>query len=167
MTMELRHYGSKELALSGLRVRSQDDEHRKYFKPHGLWVSVLGEYDWKSWCESEDFGCLDIEHTVTLRPDANILHLSTVEALISFHHQFKIEPYPSGGGWHNYYIDWPRVAEQWDGIIIAPYQWSQRLDGVCHNWYYGWDCASGCIWHPRAIAAIDIVTERERLRQVR
>jgi hypothetical protein len=28
-------------------------------------------------------------------------------------------------------------------LLITPYIWSCRLD---FNWYYTWDCASGCFW---------------------
>lgn len=52
-----------------------------------------------------------------------------------------------------YYIDWDRVASKHDGIIIAPYCWQQRLKDETF-WYYSWDCASGCIWHPRAVTAL-------------
>ena len=47
-------------------------------------------------------------------------------------------------------IDWAEVASKYDGIIISPYQWSLRLD-MEMMWYYGWDCASGCIWNISAI----------------
>ena len=55
------------------------------------------------------------------------------------------------------FIDWPKVAERYDGIIIAPYQWSRRLDGPM--WYYGWDCASGCVWRARAVLELKSMEE--------
>lgn len=33
-------------------------------------------------------------------------------------------------------IDWPQVAQHYDGIIIAPYCWEMRLDREA-GWYYG------------------------------
>jgi len=52
-------------------------------------------------------------------------------------------------------INWPAVAEKYDGIIIAPYIWQRRLsDNPDHFWYYGWDCASGCIWNTEVIEEI-------------
>jgi hypothetical protein len=52
-----------------------------------------------------------------------------------------------------YEIDWYRVAEQYDGIIITPYIYERRLTEYT-TWYYSWDCASGCIWNGKAIANI-------------
>ena len=42
-----------------------------------------------------------------------------------------------------------------DGIIIAPYQWYCRMTV---DWYYTWDCASGCIWNLDAIESVNAVT---------
>lgn len=50
-------------------------------------------------------------------------------------------------------VNWPLIATRWDGIIIAPYQWSCRYDDRTF-WYYGWDCASGCIWNLHAITDV-------------
>ena len=55
-------------------------------------------------------------------------------------------------------IDWRLVAEEWQGIVIAPYLWERRFDSDA-RWYYSWDCASGCIWDHRAIAAIELIGE--------
>lgn len=50
-------------------------------------------------------------------------------------------------------IDWRRVAESYQGIVIAPYVWARRHH-LASGWYYAWDCASGCIWDSAAVAAI-------------
>jgi hypothetical protein len=50
-------------------------------------------------------------------------------------------------------IEWRKVAERFDGIIIAPYIWQRRLD-LESSWYYSWDCASGCIWNASAVREI-------------
>ena len=47
--------------------------------------------------------------------------------------------------------NWDDVVRQYDGLIIAPYQWAKRCD---YSWYYGWDCASGVIWNLRAVASV-------------
>lgn len=44
-----------------------------------------------------------------------------------------------------YELDWLKVKQKYQGIIIAPYQWKCRMAQET-KWYYGWDCASGCIW---------------------
>jgi hypothetical protein len=41
--------------------------------------------------------------------------------------------------------EWDALFEEYDGIEIAPYQWHFRL-APDFFWYYGWDCASGCVW---------------------
>jgi hypothetical protein len=119
-------------------------------KPAGLWVSVDGPDDWPSWNEAERGGFLfgKIKHSVVLSTSAQILHLKTVADIDEFHRSFfTASPYAGR-------VDWAAVGRLYDGIIIAPYQWERRLDGDASHWYYGWDCASGCIWNPRAISSI-------------
>ena len=53
-------------------------------------------------------------------------------------------------------IRWQDVALDYQGILIAPYQWSLRLDKD-FRWYYMWDCASGCIWDLSAIASLTLL----------
>jgi hypothetical protein len=55
-------------------------------------------------------------------------------------------------------IDWKQVAREFAGIEIAPYQWDRRHT---LSWYYGWDCASGCVWHPRAVKGVREVTRED------
>jgi hypothetical protein len=114
-------------------------------KPVGLWVSV-GEA-WKDWCEGEDFYTERLAHCqeIVLAANANILRLSTAEDLDAFTERFKIADDAFAS------IDWSRVYGEYQGIIIAPYIWARRLDLA---WYYGWDCASGCIWDADAIAEV-------------
>lgn len=125
-------------------------------KPHGFFVSA--NYDWLRWCVSEDF-CMDTRFNfmceITLKSDANVLRISTEEALLDFTNEYKydspsnrLSPYVD-----SYSVDWKRVAERYQAIIITPYLWTLRLDDRC-NWYYPWDCASGVIWDADAIAAI-------------
>ena len=116
-----------------------------HFKPNGLWLSV-GE-DWKRWCESEDWGLgrLVTRYQVTLTDNARILQLSTPEDIDAFTVQFM---------WEHMDIDWPEVAARYQGIIIAPYQYTRRL-APNTTWYYPWDCASACIWDLAAIHSIE------------
>ncbi len=128
-------------------------------KPKGLWVSVEGNEDgWKDWCAQEEFHPerLAIENEITLLPDAAVLRISDALSLIDFTKRFQGEsdmeqsPYMRG-------IDWGSVGKQYQGIIVAPYIWSCRLHDETF-WYYGWDCASGCIWDAKAIASVKQVT---------
>jgi hypothetical protein len=114
-----------------------------------LWVSVQGEHDWASWCAAEDFGIGKLVHRVVLKPDANILHISTESQLEDFaeNYRFTSLQFPSATG-----IEWKKVAAKYQGIIIAPYQRRHRLSMM---WYYTWDCASGCIWDSDVVERIE------------
>ncbi len=138
-----------------------------YGKPCGLWVSADDHADnWRDWCLSERFGLerLTHVHDVELVPGAlggRVLHLDGAADLDRFTGEFaRSDPQYSaiGRAERGYIIDWPVVAARWDGIVIAPYIWERRLSNHA-GWYYGWDCASGCIWNARAVASI-------RLREV-
>lgn len=134
--------------IAAVHSTEQRDWWRKD-KPSGLWVSVEGNGDgWSDWCASEDFGIGAVPHVVHLHPEANILRIANGAELIAFHREFHI---PSGNRFREgREIDWITVAKRWQGIIIAPYVWSARLS-VETAWYYGWDCASGCIWDAAAV----------------
>jgi hypothetical protein len=149
--LALRHYdsGPLELDRSWAYAAGQRD------KPDGFWVSVEGEQDWKSWCKQSGFYPreLQAEHVVTLGPGANILYLSTVAELDTFNKEYGL---PNRDR-HQYsfsvheYVDWRGLTLDYDGLIIAPYQYSRRMK---FGWYYGWDCASGCIWNLDAIESL-------------
>lgn len=137
-------------------------------KPEGLWVSVKGgDPDWPEWCESEDFR---LEHLavctrVILADNANIRIVNGEAELATFDEQYGTDyAYGYGSSVAHRRIDWIKLAEDYDGLIIAPYVWACRLpwrtDEPTHryrisDWYYPWDCASGVIWKARAIAAFE------------
>ena len=148
----LIHYSDTELqALYSIPAERQSSISC-YDKPKGLWVSVEGEDDWKSWCEAENFGCGALAYEIKLSKDANILYLSTASEIIAFTDEYSIE----GNSRWDRKINWSMVASKYHGIIIAPYCWSCRLTE--HTiWYYGWDCSSGCIWNIDAIAGFDFI----------
>lgn len=122
-------------------------------KPRGLWVSDEdAEMGWREWCSSAMPGWLrENVYEIELERGANVLVVDTLRALDCFHRKWHMTQD------HRYdqtVIQWPLLALHYDGIIITPYQWDRRLDGAVSDWYYSWDCASGCIWNPRAIAAV-------------
>ncbi len=126
---------------------TKPDKHRQFHKPKGLWLSV-GEA-WAEWCLAESFhiSALSYVTPVILAPEANILRLNRVADLDSFTREYRTDSrYTYSEG-----IDWPRVMSEYEGILIPKYYWSRRFD---LNWYYGWDCASGCIWRKRAVASL-------------
>lgn len=164
--MRLLHYTEEPLDFKPAFTYEQS-EPRSFGKPKGLWVSVEGEDDWLSWCTDNEFATYALAHVseVTLAPDANVLMLDSVEAIVDFHDRFSVEdtlhPLPRHTFseeyvWKSRPIDWTPITAVYDGIIIAPYQWSCRMK---YDWYYGWDAASGCIWNLRAIAAVEARSE--------
>jgi hypothetical protein len=117
-------------------------------KPHGLWLSV--ESDWRDWCEHNDFHLEALTHRteVALRPAVNVLRLATTSELRAFSRRYECM-------WQGLSLpDWVAVTRDYGGLIIAPYVLESRLELL---WYYGWDCASGCIWD---CSTLDVVTSR-------
>lgn len=127
-----------------------------YFdKPKGLWFSVQGEDDWYSWCTSEEFRLNGLRTTQRLRlkPSARVRYLPTLAAMYHFWREYGYTwdwagTALEGKGHENYGIDWNRVVVDYDAIIIAPYHWPLRMKA---DWYYTWDCASGCVWNLDAV----------------
>lgn len=146
--MRLLHYTARPFEFDPAR-RYEQVGHYAGWKPAGFWLSVDGGDDcWRSWCEGEAWGLERLAHAseVTLKPSANVLVIDTPEKLDAFDMLY------GDGDRHSLRsIDWPRVKRVHDGVIIAPYHWSRRLDLM---WYYGWDCASGVIWNLPAIAEV-------------
>lgn len=147
----LRHIYSREQKVT--------DYRSCYDKPKGFWVSVDGEYDWEHWCGSENFGIGEHRHRVHLASNHKVLHLTTSWDVLDFRHEYQgLKRWGTNNQWTDIYIRWEDVARDYQGIIIAPYQWSLRME---ENWYYGWDCASGCIWDATAIACVEPVLALE------
>jgi hypothetical protein len=130
------------------------------YKPHGFWVSVDepdedGQaWGWKQWCEAEQYEIQDLRyrHRVIVRDTERLLWIVGEAALLEFDREYGLDqPYPR---WRQ--ILWGQVAEDYAGIVIAPYVWEQRLEMM---WYYGWDCASGCIWDTSIIERIEVASE--------
>lgn len=71
------------------------------------------------------------------------------EEIDSFTHRYGIP-----GFFGSPMINWPAVAIEYQGVIVAPYSWERR-----NSWYYPWDCASGCIWDAAAIESITVDQE--------
>lgn len=166
--MKLFHYSATKItAPKSVAQKNSWADGTPLGKPRGLWVSV--DDDWKRWCESEHFYLSNFtyEHEVILAPDANILYLKNAQEIRGFGVEFaykrsKLNKISSAG--FIYDIDWVKVARRWQGIIIAPYSYEMRLSD--HMWYYGWDCASGCIWDAAAIKDIKVVAKNEPVKEV-
>lgn len=153
----LEHYAARPVILDD-RIYQQPDYA---WKPRGLWVScAVAEDDgpdWPTWCESEGFelGRLAVRHEVVLAESACILMIGGDAELVAFDREY-CAPSPYRGLRKK--PDWRRLAGEYQGIIISPYLWNQRLGKI--DWYYAWDCASGCIWDLTAIVSLEVATAR-------
>lgn len=151
MSLDLRHYSPER----NLKI---DPDYRypphliREDKPCGFWVSV-GD-DWKQWTTDNDYERhrWKYEYQVTLAPDARILTLTTEDEVLNL-----ADRYPYVAPWSRevkrVYPDWPAIYQDFDGIVIAPYQHLVylRMDTL---WYGSWDAASGCIWNLHTISTI-------------
>lgn len=52
-------------------------------------------------------------------------------------------------------IRWNKVSELWHGIEI------RYMPSRDYGWYEGWDCSSGCIWHPKAVRKVETLMSWE------
>jgi len=133
-------------------------------KPMGTWISVPGEDDWPAWCRSEGFALAKLGYRHTLQLDMRrVLLIDTLDKLDAFNDSLEPRPdlpsLPARFGYRERPVIlfpwWAPMVERYAGIVIAPYQWERRYD---YHWYYGWDCASGCIWDPSVL--LRVKTER-------
>jgi len=116
----------------------------------GLWYSI--NTSWMEWCLAEQPDWLsqyiyEIEIARLVMPP---LHKLSSDAKFE---KFETEFALSDNKFRMKLIDWLKVAEQYDGLEINPYNTFRRLGSF---WYYGWDCASGVIWRGRAIKSIKL-----------
>lgn len=164
MGNRLMHYQAKPVTFDPNRQYEQIVKGRgQYTKPQGFWVSVEGQYDWPTWCRDEEVltESLTTAHEVCLTDAANVLLITSADEIDQFHGEFAAASEfdrKYGYGPECWGIDWTSVAERYDGILITPYLWSRRFNGNC-GWYYGWDCASGCIWNLSAIESVTVLSE--------
>lgn len=157
------HFSVQAFQLDRLKTYEQ----RQDTKPRGFWYSAaISEEDvsWESWCRSERFreSHLAFKYNIEI-DDSKILKLSCgYYDILNFTRKYEVRDL---GGWHDR-IDWPAVSKLYSGIEIAPYDWTSRL---AHDtfWYYGWDCASGCIWDLSAIKKFELITEGPVAQSVR
>ena len=152
--MKLVHYSAEPLVFDQREYRGGIDLN----KPDGLWVSVQGEYDWPSWCTKEGFRLRALRYQAVVTPKAwdRILIVDNSASLHLLQRRFPPGVHPERSHWFDARPSWDVVAESYSGIVIAPYQGSCRMSGDT-QWYYGWDCASGCIWDTNDIKVSESV----------
>lgn len=153
--MWLKYY-NEPIRLSEIEDRSQPDAS-KYTKPRGCWITDDTENCWRSWCIGEQFQLeyLTHKHEVVI-DETSVLILRSPYELDAFTSEFAVErPWSwEGRKYVDRCIDWREVAKRYDGLVVTPYLWARRME---LDWYYGWDCASGCIWKAGAIKEIRLL----------
>lgn len=164
--MKLVHFSHKLLGEIVPREQEPNPAYGRFVrKPAGLWVSDEAHFGWKEWCEQAEFSLGEYPYRVHLKAGHNVLLVGEGDMeLEEFHAEFsrQTESEELGDlvvslrGLSDRWIDWNAVAERWQGVIISPYRFDLRL-ARDFMWYYGWDCASGCIWNPDAIEKIEFI----------
>lgn len=166
---ELFHYAEKPIQLEPRLYLPNPDvflQCDEGMKPWGLWISIedfVEDQTWLTWCKAEDFHLqrLKCRHKITLKENANVLYMKTHKELIDFSLKYPANDpmdftrhfkYPEQRP-YVYRINWKKIKKEYDAIFIAPYLWEAR-HCMCAVWYYGWDCASGCIWNLDIIESI-------------
>lgn len=165
--MTYYHWASDPVKLR--RIHYPQSGHPK---PNGLWFDV--NMSWKRWCEAVQFRQekLRYRHSVTLLDTSRLLFLRNAKDIDVFTREYArnlsghIQPLQSSKdidafalqygsdlfgdilGQFTNYILWGEVAEKHSGIIIDPYS---RARSKTYLWYYGWNCAGGCIWDTSVI----------------
>jgi len=156
--MRFFHYSGQPLP-EVLRA-SQDGSDHRGSKPNGLWLSIVGADgcdSWKDYCKAKHMTLGQHCTEIIFKDDAEILHVrfaTDIDRLTNSHGYMPQSPaefLKADPNYNRSAICWRRVAEEFDGIVITPECIERRQ--VSH-WYYTWDCASGCIWHPNPVQAL-------------
>ena len=89
-----------------------------------------------------------LEFFIVKSHKSQILQITTLKQFDAFERKYGLPP----DRWKMVYIDWPRVASEYSGINITPFQ--PLRAGKRGHWYSGWDCSSEVIWNPEAVKEI-------------
>jgi len=143
--MKLTHWSKDDLGeVYSVTPGFVRDRPSPFGKPKGFWLSdESDEGSWSAWCAAEGFPRGDVRTDFFVTLD-DVLHLKDTVGLLWFTDTY--------GRWEDG-IDWPRVGRDFKGILITPYNWDMRLE---LDWYYGWDCASGCFWDVSCLTKSDV-----------
>jgi len=156
------HTTNQKMSIENIYNCPQVTDH----KPKGIWYGIADS--WIDWCLGESFGGIHNYIYEVVVDESRILTIDNIFDFEKFedeHHDIpewkkqlrEMEGFPEFDlsfprmyGRTRYFdsMNYGKVAESFGGIEITPYQWEKRLESM---WYYGWDCASGCIWNPDAV----------------
>jgi len=160
MELRLHHTPAKRI------VKTRSYPQKLDYKPEGLWYGI--DLAWREWCSGEmpKWNRRNKNHfSIEFKPRQinKILFLDSIEKIEAF-----IDKYGGYPSWmtdsfsksryatelfrtKHVYIHWEKVAADYGGIEISPYQHTLRHR---YLFYYGWDIASGCIWNLSLIKKI-------------
>ena len=152
------------------------DDQETGDKPEGLWTSGLYKDNltnrtWANWVENDrNFGNpLSSEFYIVKIDESKILHISTLKQLNEFT-KYYLYKHQNRFRSRNYtpYIQWDKVAENYDGIDISPYRFNALRSDANYDkmWYRGWDVSSQCIWNSRAIIDVKKVDVSDIIKDV-
>ena len=123
---------SKFNVLEPFSVPFEEFDSASKLKPVGLWYGF--NHSWMEWCESEmPHWIYDNKYEIQITSN-KMLVLKNDQEIIDFNTKYSS---------NINFIDWSRVFQDYGGIEIPFYSYNLRCELL---WYYGWDCASGCIW---------------------
>jgi hypothetical protein len=151
--MRFIHYS--DVPVPKVEPKLQDGHDSRDSKPIGLWLSVIGEDgsdSWKKYCEqtNKPLGPHRIEIVIKENVVLHVRNAAEIDKLTRTYGYFPEcrEHEKSHPDFARSAICWRRVAEKYDGIVVAPECVERRREPL---WYYTWDCASGCVWSPNAV----------------
>lgn len=121
-------------------------------KPRGLWYSC-GD-DWIHWCDVNNFGEGEQEYVYVLTLDlSKMIVIQNDAQMQAFDEKYKAPPVGTWGSAVTH-IDWRKVANDYGGIEICPYNTYGRYKTA---WYEPWDVPSGCVWDPAVLKDVKLL----------
>lgn len=149
----LAHYCKKDFRVNWQRKYKVNSP--AIGKPDGFWLSDDSDFGWKEWCKGEKFRVGELKRRIHFRCDTKRwLVIRTKEELKAFELKYlkpdkiylnsnlpksMLDDLRFMGR-----IDYTAIKRSYRGLLITPYRWDCRHGG--NIWYYGWDCASACVW---------------------
>ena len=136
------------------------------FKPKGLWYSFAGKNNWTNWLQgwgSSEWD-LNYDHVIMFETSGNILKITNEQEVREFIDEYKLEE-----NGRSMFMDWKKVAQDYDGIEFHNQHTYRRLDyGGPTTRYssnpsaflYGLDIDSGCLWNTTTITNQRLYAER-------
>ena len=144
----LNHFSSEPFELV-----DKTYENISQFKPEGLWLCK--DNDWYDFAINGVRSHEEMKYKTTFEVDThNVRLIKNHDELIKFHNAF-----PAIGSLNDIFLygllNWKKVSEQYDGVIISPYKRIGIINGNYIPWHESWDVASGCFWNTRCLRFIE------------